>query len=174
MAKNQAARTISGGPGKAVNGRGPAPGAKAPAFQLPRDGGGTVGLADFAGRKVVLYFYPRADTSGCTREAIDFSRLKSAFSRAGTDILGVSADAVVALDRFKSKHKLAITLASDEAHQALEAYGVWQQKTLYGRKFMGTVRATFLIGPDQRIARAWPKVSVAGHAQEVLEAAKAL
>jgi peroxiredoxin Q/BCP len=173
MAKNQAPRALSGGPAKAVSG-GPAAGAKAPAFRLPRDDGGTVGLADFAGRKLVLYFYPRADTSGCTQEAIDFSRLKSAFSRAGTDILGVSADPVAALDRFKSKHKLAIALASDEAHKVLEAYGVWQQKTLYGRKFIGTVRATFLIGPDQRIARAWPKVSVAGHAQEVLEAAKSL
>jgi peroxiredoxin Q/BCP len=149
-------------------------GGKAPAFRLPRDGGGTVGVADFAGRKLVLYFYPRADTSGCTREAVEFSRLKSAFSRTGTDILGVSADPVAALDRFKSKHKLTIALASDEAHKVLEAYDVWQQKTLYGRKFMGTVRATFLIGPDQRIARAWPKVSVAGHAQDVLDAAKSL
>jgi thioredoxin-dependent peroxiredoxin len=174
MAKNHAPRAISGRPTKAVNGRGLAPGVRAPVFRLPRDGGGTVELADFAGRKLVLYFYPRADTSGCTREAIDFSRLERAFSRAGTDILGVSADPVAALDRFKSKHKLAIALASDEAHEALEAYGVWQQKTLYGRKFMGTVRATFLIGPDQRIARAWPRVSIAGHAQEVLEAAKAL
>ena len=174
MAKNQASRAVSGGPAKAGNGGGPAAGGKAPAFRLPRDGGGTVGLADFSGRKLVLYFYPRADTSGCTREAIDFSLLKSAFSRAGTDILGVSADPVAALDRFKSKHKLAIALASDEAHKVLEAYGVWQQKTLYGRKFMGTVRATFLIGPDQRIARAWPKVSVAGHAQDVLDAAKSL
>jgi peroxiredoxin Q/BCP len=174
MAKNQASRAVSGGPAKAGNGGGPAAGGKAPAFRLPRDGGGTVGLADFSGRKLVLYFYPRADTSGCTREAIDFSRLKSVFSRAGTDILGVSADPVAALDRFKSKHKLAIALASDEAHEVLEAYGVWQQKTLYGRKFTGTVRATFLIGPDQRIARAWPKVSVVGHAQEVLDAAKSL
>ena len=174
MAKNKAPRTVSGGPAKAENGKAPAAGGKAPTFRLPRDGGGTVGLTDFAGRKLVLYFYPRADTSGCTQEAIDFSRLKSAFSRAGTDILGVSADPVAALDRFKSKHKLAIALASDEAHTALEAYGVWRQKTLYGRKFMGTVRATFLIGPDQRIARAWPKVSVAGHAQEVLDAAKSL
>lgn len=174
MAKNQASRAVSGGPAKAVNGVGPVEGAKAPAFRLPRDGGGTVALADFAGRKLVLYFYPRADTSGCTREAIDFSRLKTAFSRAGTDIVGVSADPVTALDRFKSKHKLAIALASDETRKVLEAYGVWQQKTLYGRKFMGIVRATFLIGPDQRIARVWPKVSVAGHAQEVLEAAKTL
>jgi peroxiredoxin Q/BCP len=133
-----------------------------------------VGLADFAGRKLVLYFYPRADTSGCTREAIDFSRLKAAFSRTGTEILGISADPVTALDRFKAKHKLAILLASDETREVLEAYGVWQQKTLYGRKFMGTVRATFLIGPDQRIARVWPKVSVAGHAEDVLEATKTL
>jgi peroxiredoxin Q/BCP len=175
MAKKKAPRAVSGRPAKGVNGGGPAAaGNKAPAFRLPRDGGGTVGLADFSGRKLVLYFYPRADTSGCTREAVDFSRLKGAFSRAGTDILGVSADPVAALDRFKSKHKLAVALASDEAHKVLEAYGVWQQKTLYGRKFMGTVRATFLIGPDQRIARAWPKVSVAGHAQEVLDTAKSL
>jgi peroxiredoxin Q/BCP len=174
MAKKKAPRPVSQRPIKSENGHQPAPGAKAPAFRLPRDGGGTVGLADFAGRKLVLYFYPRADTSGCTREAIDFSTLKSAFSRAGTEILGVSADPVAALDRFKSKHKLSIALASDEARKALEAYGVWQQKTLYGRKFMGTVRATFLIGPDQRIARVWPKVSVADHAQDVLEAAKAL
>jgi peroxiredoxin Q/BCP len=174
MRKNQAPRAVSGGPTKAVKDRGPAEGAKAPAFRLLADGGGTIGLADFAGRKLVLYFYPRADTSGCTREAIDFSRLKSAFSRAGTDIVGVSADPVTALDRFKSKHKLAIALASDETHKVLKAYGVWQQKTLYGRKFMGTVRATFLIGPDQRIVRVWPKVSVAGHAQGVLDAAKAL
>ena len=152
----------------------PAPGAKAPPFTLPQDGGGTVSLADFVGRKLVLYFYPRADTSGCTKEAIDFSQLKAAFSRAGTEILAVSADPVTALDRFKSKHKLAIALASDEQHKALNAYGVWREKSLYGRKFMGTVRATFLIGPDQRIARVWPKVSVAGHAKEVLDAAKAL
>jgi len=174
MAKKKAPRAVLGRPAKAVNGGGPAAGDKAPAFRLPRDGGGTVGLADFSGRKLVLYFYPRADTNGCTREAVDFSRLKGAFSRAGIDILAVSADPVAALDRFKSKHKLAIALASDDAHKVLEAYGVWQQKTLYGRKFMGTVRATFLIGPDQRIARAWPKVSVAGHAQEVLDAAKSL
>ena len=152
----------------------PAPGAKAPPFTLPRDGGGTVSLADFAGHKLVLYFYPRADTSGCTKEAIDFSQLKAAFSRAGTEILAVSADPVAALDRFKSKHKLVIALASDERHKALNAYGVWREKSLYGRKFMGTVRTTFLIGRDQRIARIWPKVSVAGHAKDVLEVAKAL
>ena len=149
-------------------------GAKAPAFTLPRDGGETVSLADFAGRKLVLYFYPRADTPGCTTEAIDFSRLKTAFSRAGTEILGVSGDPVPAQDAFKAKHKLTLALASDEKHKMLEAYGVWQEKSMYGRKFMGIVRATFLIGPDQRILQVWPKVAVPGHAEEVLAAAKSL
>jgi len=104
------------------------PGAKAPAFTLPRDGGGAVSLADFAGRKLILYFYPKADTPGCTREAIDFSRLKSAFGKADADVLGVSADPVPAQDKFKTKHKLSIALASDEKHRMLEAYGVWQEK----------------------------------------------
>jgi thioredoxin-dependent peroxiredoxin len=149
-------------------------GSKAPAFTLPRDGGGTVSLADFAGSKLVLYFYPRADTSGCTKEAIDFSRLKSAFNRAGTDILGVSGDPVAAQDAFKKKHKLAVALASDEKHRMLDAYGVWKEKSMYGKKFLGIVRTTFLIGPDQRIAQVWPKVSVEGHAEAVLAAAKAL
>lgn len=151
-----------------------APGAKAPAFTLPRDGGGTVSLADFAGRKLVLYFYPRADTSGCTKEAIDFTRHKAAFTRAGADILGVSADPVPAQDAFKAKHKLSIALASDEKHRMLEAYGVWQEKSMYGRKFFGIVRRTFLIGPDQRIAQVWPRVSVEGHAEDVLAAVKTL
>jgi thioredoxin-dependent peroxiredoxin len=149
-------------------------GAKAPAFTLPRDGGGTISLADFAGRKLVLYFYPRADTSGCTKEAIDFTRHKAAFTRADAEILGVSADPVPAQDAFKTKHKLSIALASDEKHSMLEAYGVWQQKSMYGRKFFGVVRTTFLIGPDQRIAQVWPRVSVDGHAEAVLAAVKAL
>jgi thioredoxin-dependent peroxiredoxin len=149
-------------------------GSKAPAFGLPRDGGGTVSLADFAGRKLVLYFYPRADTPGCTQEAIDFSRLKAAFAAAGTEVLGVSADPIPAQDKFKAKHKLALALASDEKHEMLAAYGVWQEKSMYGRKFMGIARMTFLIGPDQCIARIWPKVSVKGHAEEVLAAATAL
>ena len=153
---------------------GPEAGSKAPAFTLPRDGGSSVSLGDFAGRKLVLYFYPRADTSGCTKEAIDFSRLKSAFGRAGTDVLGVSGDPVPAQDAFKKKHKLSIALASDEKHRMLEAYGVWQEKSMYGKKFLGIVRTTFLIGPDQRIAQVWPKVSVEGHAEAVLAAAKAL
>jgi peroxiredoxin Q/BCP len=151
-----------------------APGAKAPAFSLPRDGGGTVSLADFAGSKLVLYFYPRADTTGCTREAMDFSRLERAFTRAGVHIVGVSADPVPAQDKFKAKYKLAIALASDEKHPMLESYGVWQQKSLYGRKFMGIVRTTFLIGPDACIIKVWPKVAVDGHAEDVLAAAKSL
>ncbi len=151
-----------------------APGVRAPAFTLPRDGGTEVSLADFAGRKLVLYFYPRADTSGCTREAIDFSRLKGAFQRAGTDVLGVSADTVPAQNAFKAKHKLSIALASDETHRMLEAYGVWQEKSMYGRKFYGIVRTTFLLGADLRIAQIWRRVSVDGHAEEVLAAAKAL
>jgi peroxiredoxin Q/BCP len=149
-------------------------GSKAPAFSLPRDGGGTVSLADFAGRKLVLYFYPRADTSGCTKEAMDFSRLKGDFGRAGADVVGVSADPVPAQDKFKAKYKLAIALASDEKHRMLEAYGVWQEKSLYGRKFLGIVRTTILIGTDGRIAEVWPRVKVDGHAAEVLAAAKAL
>jgi peroxiredoxin Q/BCP len=151
-----------------------APGSKAPAFKLASDGGGTVSLGDFAGRKLVLYFYPKADTTGCTKEAIDFLGLKSAFTRAGTEVLGVSGDPVRALDNFKTKYKLKVALASDEKHAMLEAYGVWQQKSMYGRKYMGIVRSTFLIGQDGRIAQIWPKVSVAGHAEEVLAAAKSL
>jgi peroxiredoxin Q/BCP len=151
-----------------------APGAKAPKFNLPRDGGASVSLADFADQNLVLYFYPRADTPGCTKEAIDFSRLRGAFAEANTQILGVSADPVPAQDKFKAKHKLSIALASDEKHRMIEDYGIWQEKSLYGRKFMGIVRATFLIGPDQRIAKVWPKVSVDGHAEEVLAAAKEL
>lgn len=161
-------------PAKAAGAQLPAEGAKAPAFSLPRDGGGTVALADFAGKKLALYFYPRADTTGCTREAIDFSRLRGDFGRAGTDIVGVSADPVAAQDKFKAKHKLSITLASDEKRRMLEAYGVWQEKSLYGRKFWGIARTTFLIGADGRIAKVWPRVSVAGHAEEVLAAAKAI
>jgi thioredoxin-dependent peroxiredoxin len=150
------------------------PGMKAPDFQLPRDGGGTISLSDFAGRKLVLYFYPKADTPGCTKEAMEFSRLKAVFGKAGTDILGVSADPVPAQEKFKLKHRLSIALASDETHRVLEDYGVWREKSMYGRKFLGIVRTTVLIGPDQRIARLWPKVSVTGHAAEVLAAAESL
>jgi peroxiredoxin Q/BCP len=146
----------------------------APAFTLPRDGGGSLSLADFKGRNLVVYFYPRADTPGCTRESIDFSQLRSAFAKADTDILGVSADPVEAQDAFKKKHRLTVSLLSDETHKMLEAYGAWGKKSMYGKTFMGIIRMTFLIGADRRIARIWPKVRVDGHAAEVLEAAKAL
>ena len=151
-----------------------AAGDKAPAFTLPRDGGYKVSLADFKGRKLVLYFYPRADTPGCTREAIDFSRLRPQFAKAGTEILGVSADPVKAQDAFKKKHDLTIGLLSDETHKMLEAYGAWGKKSMYGKSFMGIVRMTVLIGPNGKIAQIWPKVRVDGHADEVLAAAKAL
>jgi peroxiredoxin Q/BCP len=146
----------------------------APAFTLPRDGGSTVSLADYQGRKLVLYFYPRADTPGCTREAQAFSALQDEFAAAGTAILGVSADKVAAQDAFKHKYGLSIPLASDETHAMLDAYGVWGEKSMYGKTFMGIVRTTFLIGPDGRIARAWNNVKVEGHAEDVLAAAKAL
>ncbi|HEX3858927.1 MAG TPA: thioredoxin-dependent thiol peroxidase [Pseudolabrys sp.] len=152
----------------------PGPGDKAPAFALPRDGGETISLKDFKGRNLVLYFYPKADTSGCTREAMDFSRLRAAFAKAETDILGVSADPVKALDRFRTKHKLTIALASDETRTMLEAYGAWGEKSMYGRKYLGIFRKTFLIDAKGRIAQIWPKVRVPGHAEEVLAAAKAL
>jgi len=151
-----------------------AEGAKAPAFALPRDGHGTVSLKDFKGRNLVLYFYPKADTPGCTKEAIAFSKLRAAFAKAGTDIVGVSAHSVKAQDKFKAKHKLAIALGSDETKDMLKAYEAWGEKSLYGRKYLGVMRKTFLIDRQGRIARIWPKVKVPGHAEEVLEAAKAL
>ncbi len=147
-------------------------GAKAPGFALPRDGGGEISLADFKRRKLVLYFYPKADTSGCTLEAQAFSRLAPAFAQAGTAILGVSADPVRKQDKFKAKYDLSVALASDETHEMLEAYGVWAEKSMYGRKYMGILRNTYLIGPDGKIARIWEKVKVPGHAEEVLAAAK--
>jgi peroxiredoxin Q/BCP len=149
-------------------------GDKAPDFTLPRDGGDSLALGSFRGRKLVLFFYPKADTPGCTKESIAFSALKSAFGRAGTDIVGVSADPVAKQDRFRDKHDLKIALASDETHKMLTAYGVWGEKSMYGRKFMGIRRTTLLIGPGARIARVWENVKVPGHAEEVLAAAKAL
>lgn len=149
-------------------------GSKAPAFTLPRDGGAEVSLKDFKGRNLVLYFYPKADTPGCTQEAIAFSRLRADFAKAGTEILGVSADPVPALDTFKSKHKLTIALGSDETHAMLAAFDAWGEKSMYGRKYWGVLRKTFLIDAQGRIAHVWPKVSVDGHAEEVLAAARAL
>src|SRR6202158_1711324 len=150
------------------------PRSKAPPCSLPRDGGGTVSLTDYKGQNLVLYFYPRADTPGCTVESKAFSALSAAFAKAKTAVLGVSADPVKAQDAFKAKHGLAIPLASDETHTMLDAYGVWGEKSMYGKKFMGITRTTFLLGPDGRIAHIWPRVKVEGHAEEVLAAAKAL
>jgi thioredoxin-dependent peroxiredoxin len=149
-------------------------GDRAPAFTLPRDGGGTVSLKDFKGKKLVLYFFPKADTPGCTHESIDFSRLRAQFAKADTEVIGASADAVEKQDKFKAKHKLQVALASDPQHEMLEAYGAWGEKSLYGRKFMGVIRKTMLIDATGKIAKIWPKVSVDGHAEEVLAAAKEL
>ena len=149
-------------------------GAKAPSFRLPRDGGDSVSLADYAGQKLVLFFYPRADTPGCTREAIDFTRLKDAFAEAGTAVLGVSADTVKAQESFRNKHQLSVPLISDEQHEMLEAYGAWGEKSMYGRTFLGILRTTVLIGANGKIAKIWRNVRVDGHADEVLATVKAM
>jgi thioredoxin-dependent peroxiredoxin len=149
-------------------------GATAPPFSLPRDGGDNVALADYAGKKLVLFFYPRADTPGCTREAIDFTRLESAFADEGAAVLGISADTVKAQESFRAKHQLSVPLISDEQHEMLEAYGAWGEKSMYGRSFMGIIRTTVLIGADGRIAKIWRNVRVDGHADEVLAAVCAL
>ena len=149
-------------------------GEKAPDFTLLRDGGGTITLDDFKGRKLVLYFYPKADTPGCTKEAIAFNGLKRAFATAGTDVVGVSADPVKAQDKFRDKYALKFPLASDETHAMLTAYGVWGEKSMYGRKFMGVLRSTFLIDGKGCVAQMWHSVKVDGHAEAVLAAAKAL
>jgi peroxiredoxin Q/BCP len=149
-------------------------GVKAPAFTLPADGDSTITLADFKGKNLVIFFYPRADTPGCTMESIAFSKLKQAFAKANTAVIGVSADPVTAQDKFKKKHGLKVPLISDESHKMIEDYGAWGEKSMYGRKFMGIIRTTVLVGPDGRVARIWPKVKVEGHADEVLEAARAL
>jgi peroxiredoxin Q/BCP len=145
----------------------------APDFALAGADGKPVQLQNFAGRKLVLYFYPKDDTSGCTKQAIDFNALRGEFAAAGTDVLGVSPDSVASHVKFRKKYALALPLASDEAKDTLNAYGVWTQKSMYGRKYMGVERTTFLI-KDGKIARSWRKVSVPGHAEEVLEAAKSL
>jgi len=149
-------------------------GLKAPAFSLPTDGGGKIRLADLKGQNVVLYFYPKDMTPGCTTEAIDFSGHGAAFKKANTVVIGVSKDSVERHDKFKAKHDLTVTLASDESGATLEKYGVWQEKKLYGKVFMGIVRSTILINAEGKIAKIWPKVRVKGHADDVLEAAKAL
>ncbi len=151
-----------------------AEGAKAPSFHLPRDGGGMIALSDYAGKKLVLFFYPKADTPGCTREAIDFTRLKGDFADCGTEVLGISADAQAAQEKFRDKHKLEIPLISDEKHAMLEAYGAWGEKSMYGRTFLGILRTTVLVGADGKIIRIWRHVKVDGHADEVLAAVRAL
>jgi peroxiredoxin Q/BCP len=150
-----------------------AEGAKAPAFHLPRDGGKTVSLTDYAGQKLVVFFYPRADTPGCTREAIDFTRLKDAFTAARTVVIGVSGDPLKAQEAFRNKHELSVPLASDEKHEMLQAYGAWGEKSMYGRTFEGILRTTVLIGADGQILKVWRNVRVDGHADDVLAAAKA-
>ena len=146
----------------------------APAFDLPGSGGKRLSLSDFAGKKVALYFYPKDDTSGCTQEAIEFNGLKEKFAKAGTAIVGMSPDSAAKHDKFRSKYDLSLPLAADETKETLQAYGVWVEKSMYGRKYMGVERSTFLIDKNGRIARIWRKVKVPGHAEEVLAAAKAL
>jgi peroxiredoxin Q/BCP len=143
-------------------------------FELPRGGGGTLKLSSLRGQPVVLYFYPKDDTSGCTAQAIDFSALKPEFDKSGAVVIGMSPDSPQKHDKFKAKHNLAVELVSNEDKQVLQAWGVWAEKSMYGRKYMGVERSTFLIDRDGRIARIWRNVKVPGHAQEVLEAVRGL
>lgn len=146
----------------------------APAISLPRDGGDTVSLADYAGQTVVLYFYPRDDTPGCTKEAIGFTKQAAEFAAAGAVVLGVSKDSVKKHDKFRDKHNLGVVLLSDENSDTCERYGVWVEKNMYGKTYMGIERATFLIDGAGKIAQVWRKVKVPGHVDAVLEAARAL
>ena len=149
-------------------------GQPAPALDLPTDGGGRVSLDALKGKPAVVYFYPKDDTTGCTREAQDFTGLAAEFAAIDVPVIGVSKDTVKKHDRFKAKYDLSVILASDEDGAACQAWGVWVEKTLYGRQYMGIERATFLIDADGRIARAWRKVKVADHAAQVLAATRAL
>lgn len=146
----------------------------APAFSLPKNGNDTLSSAALQGKAYVLYFYPKDDTSGCTREAIDFSALKPQFDAIGVNIIGVSPDSATKHDKFINKHDLSVELLADEEKSLSTAYGVWVQKSMYGRKYMGIERTTFLISKDGKIAQVWRKVKVSGHADAVLEAARAL
>ena len=148
-------------------------GSPAPAFTLETPEG-PVSLSDFAGQKLVLYFYPKDDTSGCTAEAIAFSGLADDFRNAGTTVIGVSKDSVASHKKFATKHNLTIRLGADPEGTTVEAYGAWVEKSMYGKKYMGIDRSTFLIGPDGKVAALWRKVKVPGHADAVLKAAKAL
>lgn len=151
----------------------PAEGEPAPDFTLDTDEG-TITLSALRGRKAVVYFYPKDDTSGCTREAIDFTTLAEAFRSADTEVIGISADSVDSHGRFRAKHGLAVTLASDTEHDAISKYGVWVEKSMYGRKYMGIERTTFLIDEKGVIRQIWPKVSIPGHIEEVLTATRAI
>ncbi len=150
------------------------PGDKAPDFTLPADGNGTISLAQLKGKSVVLYFYPKDDTSGCTAEAIAFTKDSKAFKAAGAVILGISKDSAKSHDKFKAKYELQLTLAADEDTKIAQAYGVWVEKSMYGRRYMGMERATFLIDGKGVIRQIWRKVKVPGHSAEVLAAVKAL
>ena len=149
------------------------PGDLAPAFDLPADGGGRVRSDDLKGQSVVLYFYPKDDTSGCTSEAKGFTEAAAAFKAAGAVVIGVSKDSVASHDKFKAKYELDLTLGADVDGAVVEAYGVWVEKSMYGRKYMGIDRSTFLIGPDGLLKAVWRKVKVPGHVAEVLKAVKA-
>ena len=149
-------------------------GQAAPDFTLPRDGGGDVTLSAMKPKAVVLYFYPKDDTSGCTKEAQAFTEHAGAFDTAGAVVIGVSKDSVAKHDRFVAKYDLGVILASDESSDVCETYGVWVEKSMYGKKFMGIERSTFLVDRDGVIRNVWRKLKVPGHADEVLEAAKAL
>jgi peroxiredoxin Q/BCP len=146
----------------------------APDFELPTDGGGRAHLKDLQGKPVIIYFYPKDDTSGCTAEAIAFNRLRAQFAAAEAPVIGISPDSAASHDKFKVKHDLKIALAADPGRSAIEAYGVWKEKSMYGRKYFGVERSTFLVDREGRIAKVWRKVKVPGHAEDVLAAAKAL
>jgi len=149
-------------------------GEPAPPFTLPADGGRSVSLADLAGKTVVLYFYPKDDTSGCTKEAQAFNGMRDAFAARGAVVVGVSPDSVKSHDKFKAKYELGFDLLADEEKGMLEAYGVWVEKSMYGKKYMGVERTTVLIDADGKVAKVWPKVKVPGHAEEVLAVVEAL
>lgn len=148
-------------------------GSPAPDFTLSTDEG-QVSLAELRDRPVVVYFYPKDDTSGCTREAIGFSCLAEEFEKAGAVVIGISPDTIEKHGKFRLKHELTVALASDPDHQVAESYGAWGEKSLYGKKYFGIIRSTFLVAPGGTIAKAWPKVKVEGHAEEVLAAVRAL
>jgi peroxiredoxin Q/BCP len=152
----------------------PAEGSAAPDFTLPTDGGGSFQLSAHKGKPVVLFFYPKDDTSGCTAEAVAFTAAKADFDTLGVTIAGMSPDPVKSHDKFVAKHSIGVPLVSDEDKSALNAYGVWKEKSMYGKKYMGVERSTFLIGKDGNIVKAWRKVSVPGHVEEVLEAARSI